>query len=1098
MRDLLTVVGSMVILLGAGCAAPTVVQPDEWTPGDGYRSRALAVAGRAPGFSEVPSAIEFENRLSDAAIVENRNRMNGSGVAVGDADGDGRPDVFFAAMEGPARLYRNMGNWEFADVTGESGLDGIARWSTGAVFADVDGDEDLDLFVTALTAPNALYLNDGSGRYMLSTAAGLGSRSGSMTAAFADTDGDGDLDLYVSNYKRIALRDSLSPDRLLFANILGDGGEVMPELRDHYRLQKVGSRQMRLELGEEDEYYRNQGGGVFLPAPILGVSRDWGMTARLQDISGDGVPDLYVANDFESPDYLLLGDGNGGWNEGVTRLAHTSNSSMAVDVADVNRDGYLDLFIPDMLSPDPVRRRVEVGTAGPMTGEAPQYMQNTLQLGREDGSFAEVSWAYGVAASEWSWSGIFLDVDLDGWDDLLLTTGHSFDVQDADAQVREREAIRRVRSVEAFRSLITEYPRLPLPNMAFRNESGNRFVPVQDGWGLGESPDISHGMALGDFDGDGDLDIVTNRLNAPAGVFRNNSGAPRIAVRLRGRPGNTRGVGSRVTLEGGGFQQTREVISGGQYLSGSESLLSFAAPSDTMTLTVDWRSGLRQVLEMPGQNRLYEFTEPLSDRHMVGGGNPAATPGTGTSTAVVHPFRSIDTLDTYLPGMAFDDRQLQALVPNRLSREGPFVAVGDLKGDGGEYVVVGSDAGGRPSVYRVEDGALVPMPGIADDESGWAAVAISQGVLFAATAGYRTGTPSQLTGYRLDPDGRLQEILRVPLGGGAPGPIATGDVDGDGDEDIFVGMRFLPGRYPESSPSLLLRRDGDLLDRGTAFELGMVTGAVFADVDADGDLDLVTASEWGGVRLHENDGTGAFSDRTAAWGLEASIGLWRGIAAGDLNGDGLVDLVATNWGWNSRLGRAGAEDYTGRGLRLYYADVDSDGRPDPVLAEYRGDLDDWSPIESLRHLRAALPVLSRRTTSFHEYASSTMDQITGPESPYLEAKTLASTAWINQNGRFERRILPLAAQLVAATGVLVTDLAGNGRTEIVMAQNFFPVLPEETMRQDAGRGLILVPTGNSWRSVDLGIFADQRLLAEWSGGLILTASEGPTYLLNTR
>ncbi len=1113
-----TVLFSAVVNVGmVGCGElATPVQPSNWESGDGYRSRALAVAGRGTGFVEVRPGIEFQNMLSDAAIVENRHRMNGSGVAVGDVNGDGNPDIVFAAMESPARLFLNYGNWEFVDATVQAGLGNMPRWSTGVVFADVDGDGDLDLFVTAQTDTNRLYLNDGTGHFEESPGAGLGSVRGSMTAAFADTDGDGDLDLYVANYKRIALRDSLSPDRLLFDSITGPDGAVLPELTDHLRVRQSGTRQMRLELGEEDQYYLNGGGGRFHAAPIPGVDRDWGMTARLQDVSGDGIPDLYVANDFESPDYFLLGDGTGGWKDGAQGLAHTSNSSMSVDVADVNRDGVMDIFVPDMLSDDPFRSRIEVGTAAPLTLEAgdldtrPQYMQNTLHLGRGDGSFAEVAWAYGVAASEWSWSGVFLDVDLDGWEDLLVSTGHSFDVQDGDAQVREREAIRRVRSVREFRALITEYPRLPLRNRAFRNEGGDGFAAVEQAWGFGSEVDITHGLALGDFDGDGDLDVVTNRLNQPAGLFKNESRAPRIAVRLRGSDGNTHGIGALVTIEGGGITQTREMVAGGLYLSGSETMLSFAALSDTMRVTVAWRSGRSQVILQARPNRLYEVRE--IDSPVVG----SLQEDKQAMETDPSPMLSAEPLGVgQRRDAGFQGRQLQSLVPHGLSREGPPVAVGDLSNDGSEYVVIGAYRGTSPQVFQSEDGRLLPVRDLRLPVSrgDWTGVIISQGLLIAAISGYGTeDRTSWVASYRLE-SGAMVEVQRIVLGQAAPGPIAGGDIDGDGDDDVFVGIRFLPGRYPESAPSLILTREADRLEVSASLQLGMVTGAAFADADADGDLDLAVSTEWGTIRLLENESRGVFQDRTVEWGMANTAGMWRGIAWGDVNQDDRPDLVATNWGWNSRLGRIGSPESRGESLRLYYADFDADGSPDPMVTEYREDLDGWSPIAGLIQLRRALPQLNRRISSFHAYASSTVADLLPADSPYLEVSTLASSAWINTGGGFEKADLPASAQQTAGNAVKFMDVSGDGRSEIIIAQNFFPV--DQMMRQDAGRGLILTyangdgdgdgnGNGNGigygdgdWAVHDLGVFADQRSLARWSGGLIMTADGGPAYVLRS-
>ncbi|MCH8960245.1 MAG: VCBS repeat-containing protein, partial [Bacteroidetes bacterium] len=555
-----------------------------WQEEEGYRWAELNVSGKGAGFttlSATKTGVGFVNTLDDESLLYNRHYMNGSGVAVGDVDGDGWADLYFARLDGPNVLYRNLGGWQFEDITDSAGVAAPDRPSTGAVLADLDGDGDLDLLVTAMGGPNAAFFNDGSGRFTeVTEEAGLTARTGSTTMALADVDGDGDLDLYVGNYKKRSVTDLYPPQRRIFERTVvrdGDTFSIVPEFQDHYTLKIQDDRLVRLEYAEPDRFYLNDGAGRFTPVsftdgafldedgqPLDSAPDNWALTVRFQDINGDGLPDLYVCNDFESPDHFWLGDGAGRFRAAPPlALRKTSLSTMSVDFSDIDHDGHLDFFLTDMLSRDYARRQTQVGLMLPMpthVGEIdnrPQAVQNMLFLNRGDGTYAEMAAASGVEASEWSWSGLFLDVDLDGYEDLLVTTGHLYDVQDADAQQQEIMKASMLRNPDDYRQFLLDFPDLHLKNIAFRNQGDLRFEAVPDGWGFGAEPDISHGLAFGDFDHDGDLDAVVNRLNRVAGLYRNDASAPRLAVRLRGQAPNTQGIGATIRVTGGPVEQDR-------------------------------------------------------------------------------------------------------------------------------------------------------------------------------------------------------------------------------------------------------------------------------------------------------------------------------------------------------------------------------------------------------------------------------------------------------------------------------------------------------------------------------------------------------------
>ncbi|MYK01108.1 MAG: VCBS repeat-containing protein, partial [Gemmatimonadales bacterium] len=581
--------------LCGGCAPGAL----DWVEEDGYRWAELQVSGDdEPGFERLdPSdtGLAFENVVTEAQYIENSHYLNGSGVAAGDVDGDGRVDLYLARMDGPNHLYRNLGGWRFEDIAGEAGVAAAGRFSTGAVFADVDGDGDLDLLVNALGGPNALYVNDGTGHFTDGTEeAGLSSTLGSMSMALADIDGDGDLDLYVVNNKVATVQDLFPPEVLQPSNIYRqteDGFEILPEWREHFTLGEVRDGMVpRLELAEPDRLYLNDGTGRFTPVPwtegafldeegrpLESEPVEWGLAARFQDMDGDGDPDLYVCNDFHSPDHIWINDGDGRFRTlAPLAMRNTSFASMAVDFSDVDRDGFTDFFVAEMLSREQ-RLRMKQMAGGepdlPFAGRIrnrPQKPRNTLYLSRGDGTWTEAAQFAGIDASGWSWGTTFVDVDLDGFEDLLVGTGHFYDAMDKDAA-------QRVASMD-WRQRILGFPPLRLSNVAFRNRGDRTFEEVGEAWGFAGDEDITHGMAAADLDGDGDLDIVTNRLLAPAGVYRNVGRAPRVAVRLVGRGLNTGGVGAQIRLSGSGLPaQTKEIVAGGLYLSGSEAMASFAA-----------------------------------------------------------------------------------------------------------------------------------------------------------------------------------------------------------------------------------------------------------------------------------------------------------------------------------------------------------------------------------------------------------------------------------------------------------------------------------------------------------------------------------------
>ena len=607
--------------------------------GSGFRSAPLQVPSTGkPGFVQLPPAttgIFFTNHLAVERYVTNQIYLNGSGVAAGDVDGDGLVDLYFCRLDGPNALYRNLGNWKFEDITDKAGVGCADLDATGAAFADIDGDGDLDLIVNSVGGGTRVFLNDGKGHFT-ELRPPLNPGKAGMSLALADIDGDGDLDLYVANYRADTIRDH--PQTHLHGDtvngkpvILSVNGRSVtePDLIGRFTLSENGKI---VEHGEADVLLRNEGGGKFTPVsftdgtfldeegkPLKEPPYDWGLSVMFRDINDDGAPDIYLCNDFASEDRIWINDGKGKFRA-MNRLAlrQTSMFSMGIDFADLNRDGRDEFIVLDMLSRSHAKRQLQVGDL-PLTSSGigvmdnrPQYSHNTLFLNRGDGTYAEVAHFCGVQASEWSWTPVFLDVDLDGYEDLLITTGHELEMMNADVAERmdQMKAQSKLSIAEQLK-LRKLFPRLDTPKAAFRNRGNLIFEDVSAAWGF-DSRGVSHGMCLADLDGDGDLDVVVNNLNGAAGLYRNESNAPRVAVRLKGQAPNTRGIGAKIWLYGGAVPvQSQEMICGGRYLSGDDAMRVFAAGSLTnaMRIEVRWRNGKRSVVNGVKANRIYEIDE---------------------------------------------------------------------------------------------------------------------------------------------------------------------------------------------------------------------------------------------------------------------------------------------------------------------------------------------------------------------------------------------------------------------------------------------------------------------------------------------------------
>lgn len=1083
-----TILFCLTIILFSACrSAPDLEWHDtgeyswaELSPGlwgsDGFRQLSPSRTG-----------IRFKNVLTEEEIAENRHYLNGSGVAAGDVTGNGYPDLYFTHLNGPNRLYKNLGGMRFEDITEDAGVTHEGYYSTGAVFADVNGNGYLDLLVTAMHGENVLYLNDGSGRFDKAENSGLGPARGGMTMALADITGNGYPDLYITNYKEQSVKDLYTTSELEWSNILNeplrspqDDYTLVPPFDRHYELvRQDGALTGVSELGELDELYLNKGGvfekvtdtgQIFLDeyGNPKGLQRDWGLTAKFQDINDNGLQDLYVCNDFHTPDRIWLNQGDGTFKSAPWQMfRNLSYSCMAIDFSDINRNGRLDIFATEMLDPNHERRLRQASSDQHLPvipgdiEQRPMYNRNSLYLQREDHTFAEITYYSGTVATGWSWATRFMDVNLNGYEDLIVNTGYTYDILDIDGQFA---MIRSRRNMDEHFMEFTELvDPLEQQNKILRNNGDLTFTDVSSNWGFRDL-DVSHGMAFADLNNNGVLDVVINRMNREAAIFENRTNAPRIAVQLIGDAPNTRAIGAKVEMFGAAVHQQKEVASGGDYLSGSDTRLMFAADpeNDQHEIHIRWPDGKRSVIESVQANRIYKIDERrvsfLDDVPSVADENPGQP-----LFREVQPARDVDHHEEPFP-----DFEIQPLLPYKLSQMGPGVAWLDITGNGNDELLMGSGRGGSLTVLTLrEDEMFVPVsleritetaPGDQTALIGWKENGLSR--LLVGSANYEQGRSgvASVNIFNIREDGSVH-AESIPGIHSTTGPLAAADITGNGYLDLFIGSGFRPGGFPMDADSRMVRNDEGTfrLDQENSVlfaNLGLVTGAHFSDFTGNGEQDLLVSTEWGPLRLFENR-DGVFIEVTEQVGLKPFSGWWKGVASGDFTNNGLPDIVAANIGMNSSR-----QLKNNQPIRIYYGDFDGFGSID-IIEAYAGSNGDYLPARKLYEFQEQQINLNHMG-SHREFASATLHEILGDRydsASYKEINTLEHMVFLNRGDHFEAHPLPAEAQFSAGFHVGVADLNNNGNEDIFISQNFF-ALPENQPRMDAGRGLILLGDGN--------------------------------------
>ena len=1004
---------------------------------------------------------------------------NGAGVAIGDVDNDGLPDIFFAGNMVSSRLYLNKGDMRFADITQSAGV-ATSRWASGATMVDINNDGYLDIYVsvsgpewsTGQQRGNLLFLNNGD-RTFTEAAARFGIADTGFTshAAFLDYDGDGDLDLFLLNN---------SPKDFS---------------RGRLAMHPAG---LRSETpGSYNQLYRNNGDGTFTNVSReAGILREagYGLGVAVADVNGDGWPDIYISNDDTPNDVLYINNRDGTFtNKAAQSLKHTSLAGMGVDIADFNNDGWPDVLQVDMMPPALSRRKRMSGfmTYGGLIesrsrGLRDDYDLNALQLSNGvtqhgDVSFSEIARLAGVAYTDWSWSALFGDFDNDGYKDIFITNGYPKAVNDFDYQMAAFRA-RRLGDNQRALKLLKQLPSYRVSNYVFRNNGDLTFADRTKAWGM-DHPSFSYGAAYADLNDDGRLDLVVNNIDAPAfiyeGVQPKDDAHHYLRVTLAGESPNTGGIGSKLILTAGGKKQYIYHSPYRGYLSTMDGRIHFGLGRATRvdSLEVTWPDGRYQLLTDLTVDRMVTVRQQDAMRDARCGMRHDC----GDSASRLPPpasriFESADARRApkyrHQPGTLVD-YNAQPLLPYLLSSQGPPLAAGDVNGDGLDDVFIGGAAGvpGKLFVQR-KDGSWVEsthgQPWLADKQyEDWGALffdANGDGLpdLYVASCGYALAPTSEL----------LQDRIYINQGGGrfAKDPralpemhtctaaVAAGDFNGDGKVDLFVGGRLSPRNYPNPTRSYLLRNDGGHFTDVTeamAPELvhpgGMITAAVWIDFDGDGRLDPVTAGEWMPLQFYHNEGTG-FRNVTATRGLPPLRGWWYSLATADWNHDGHPDLVAGNLGLNytytsSQRSRFG----------VYAADFTGHRTTDIVLTQEINGTE--YPVWGLAQLGQPVYSLAIRFPSYAAFSEASIPQMFGAsqlqQAVHYQTDTLASVYMQNTgHGTFTLSSLPNLAQIAPIKGIAVDDVDGDGNLDLIVAGNLYEAEPN-TPRADAGNGLWL-------------------------------------------
>ena len=1030
-------------------------------------------------FVEKPSGhtgISFANNLFENDSVNYFNYMYiymGGGVAIGDVNNDGLADVYFTGNMVENKLYLNQGNLKFKDITKDSGVGGDSRWVTGVTMGDANQDGWLDIYVSVsgkwTTTKNLLYINDANsdGIPTFTESAesyGIADSGNSTQAVFFDYDSDGDQDLYVVNYPLVNSRTSIS--------------EFL-EYRDNAPYDK------------SDRLYRNEGDGKFSDVTQSAGLNKFGLSlgVSIGDYNQDGWPDIYVSNDFSTPDYFLINNHDGTFIDQNLKLTnHTSYFGMGTDVADFNNDGLLDIYQVDMMPKSHRRAKENMDSMDPQRfynmidhDMHYQYSINTLQLNMGNDSnglphFGDVAKIAGVSSTDWSWASLFADFDNDGFKDIYVTNGVRRDINNSD-YFRSDE-------VQNFENenpldLTLKIPSEKIENYAFKNNGDLTFNNVSEEWGLNFNG-FSNGVAYADLDNDGDLDLVVNNLDDKSVVYENRTSDKQknkyLRIKLAGPDNNPFGLGCKLWLEDNGDQQFQEMTMTRGFQSSVEPVVHFGVGQKEQvgTVRILWPDGRSESLNNVKTDQMitmaHKNAKPIESNLIAKNKNKNIFEDITNKVGLQYEHKE----------NKFDDFRYQVLLPHKISQYGPALAIGDIDNDGLDDFYIGGANWSAGAMFRQNmDGTfssilseLWEQGKDQEDVSATFFDANGDGLLdlYVVCGGNEYGKGNayyQDKFYVNKGNGIFEKDDRaLPAMTGSGSTVVFSDYDKDGDMDLFVGGRITPRNYPAAPKSYILRNDSNhelikFVDvtsdvAPVLLDLGMVTQAEWIDIDGDDNQDLMIVGEWMGITFLKNK-NGKFENFSDSVGFTDTTGWWFGMTNGDFDDDGDIDFILGNLGKNYKY-----QATTESPFSLYTYDYDNNGKNDIVLSKLEKNIQ--VPIRGRECSSQQIPAIKTKFKDYHSFATASLEDIYSTEhlskSIHYEVKNFANTYVENLgNGQFKLSPLDNLAQIASINSMVVEDLDLDGNLDVIYAGNLYGS-EVETPRGDASYGGLLLGEGD--------------------------------------